>query len=194
MLDLGYFFNFLILYTAGESPWTEDHIVARPLPTHSKSTQANTLWAEFEPTIPVFEREKTVHAIDLGVTVVGLVYLNIIKSKSEIINIIFIEVTYLYLYLSTDDEFRFRTTKEVVSWNWVGLFHVYIWICWTIHRQFRLLLLLFWLVAIKHGVLHIKVIAILIAVLRVRTDSSWWKKQNSLIVQNSMWIVRNLLG
>jgi hypothetical protein len=34
LLDLGYFFSFLILYTVGRTPWTGDQPVARPLPTH----------------------------------------------------------------------------------------------------------------------------------------------------------------
>jgi hypothetical protein len=37
-LDLSRFFNFLVLYTVGGTPWTEDQPVARPLPTH-RSTQ-----------------------------------------------------------------------------------------------------------------------------------------------------------
>jgi hypothetical protein len=34
LLDLGRFFNFLILYIVGRTPWTGDQPVARPLPTH----------------------------------------------------------------------------------------------------------------------------------------------------------------
>jgi hypothetical protein len=34
LLGLGCFFSFLILYTVGRTPWTEDQPVARPLPTH----------------------------------------------------------------------------------------------------------------------------------------------------------------
>jgi hypothetical protein len=50
-----------------------DQPVARPLPTHkttqiqNKSTQTSMLLVGFEPTMPVFERAKTVHAA----TVIG---------------------------------------------------------------------------------------------------------------------------
>jgi hypothetical protein len=37
-IDLGRFFSFLILYTAGRTPWTGDQHVERPLPTH-RTTQ-----------------------------------------------------------------------------------------------------------------------------------------------------------
>jgi hypothetical protein len=33
-LGIGRFFSFLILYTAGRTPWRGDQSVARPLPTH----------------------------------------------------------------------------------------------------------------------------------------------------------------
>jgi hypothetical protein len=57
-------FSFLILYTVGMTPWTGDEPVARPLPTHratrtqNKRTQTSMPWVGFEPTIPVFERQK----------------------------------------------------------------------------------------------------------------------------------------
>jgi hypothetical protein len=69
-LDLGPFFSFLILYIIGRTPWTGAQPVARPLPTHrttqthNKSTQTSMPRVGFEPTIPVFERTKTVHALD----------------------------------------------------------------------------------------------------------------------------------
>jgi hypothetical protein len=49
----------------------------RPLPTHratqtqNKRTQTSTPRVGFEPTIPAFERAKTVHALDRGTTVIG---------------------------------------------------------------------------------------------------------------------------
>jgi hypothetical protein len=61
-------FHFLNLYTDGRTPWTADQPVARPLPTHrvtqtkNKCTQTSMPRVRFEPTIPVFERAKTVHA------------------------------------------------------------------------------------------------------------------------------------
>jgi hypothetical protein len=65
LLDLGCFFSFLILYTVGRTPWTEDQPVARPLPihratqTHNKRTQTSMPKVGFEVTIPVLEWTKT---------------------------------------------------------------------------------------------------------------------------------------
>jgi hypothetical protein len=72
LLDLDRFFSFLILYTVGRTPWTGDQPVARPLPPHrqtqtqNKRTQTSILRVGFEPTIPAFERAKTVHALSQG--------------------------------------------------------------------------------------------------------------------------------
>jgi hypothetical protein len=77
LLDLAHFFTFLFLYTVGRTPWTGDQPVARPLPTHraaqtqNKRTQTSTSGVGFEPMIPVFERAKTVHALDRAATVIG---------------------------------------------------------------------------------------------------------------------------
>jgi hypothetical protein len=55
-----------------------DQPVARPLPIHrttpteNKHTQTSISGVGFEPTTSVFERAKTVHALDRMVTVVGL--------------------------------------------------------------------------------------------------------------------------
>jgi hypothetical protein len=63
-------FTFLILYTVGMTHWTGDQPVARPLHTHTgrhkqnKRKLTSVLQVGFEPTIPVFERAKTVHALD----------------------------------------------------------------------------------------------------------------------------------
>jgi hypothetical protein len=63
-----------LCYTDGRTPWTSDQPVARPLPTHrttqtqNKSTRNHPLG--FEPTIPSFERVKTVHAVDRAATVI----------------------------------------------------------------------------------------------------------------------------
>jgi hypothetical protein len=56
-LDLLQFFNFLILYSVGRTPWTRDQPVARPLHKHrtaqtqNKPTQTSMPWVGFEPTI-----------------------------------------------------------------------------------------------------------------------------------------------
>jgi hypothetical protein len=83
-LDFGRFFlQFLVFYTIGRSPWTGDQPVARPLraqrtaQTQNKHTQTSMPQVGFEPTIPVFERPKTVHALDRAATVIGTTYLTI---------------------------------------------------------------------------------------------------------------------
>jgi hypothetical protein len=78
LLDLCHVFSFLILYTVGRIPWTGDQPVARLLPTHratqtrNKRTQTSVPWVGPEPTIPAFERAKTVHALGRAATVIGL--------------------------------------------------------------------------------------------------------------------------
>jgi hypothetical protein len=82
-LDLGCFFSYLILYTVGRIPWTGDQLVARPLPTQkttqtqNKHTQTSMPRKGFEPTIPIFERPKSVHASDRAATVIGMSTLKI---------------------------------------------------------------------------------------------------------------------
>jgi hypothetical protein len=77
LLDLGRFFSFLMLHTVSRIPWTGDQPVARPLPIHrttrtkDKRTQTFMPRVEFEPTIPVFERAKIVHALDSAATIIG---------------------------------------------------------------------------------------------------------------------------
>jgi hypothetical protein len=76
-LKLGRYFSFLILYAVGRTPWTGDQPVARPLPIHrttqaqNKCTRTCMTRVGFEPTTPVFKREKTVHALDCAATVIG---------------------------------------------------------------------------------------------------------------------------
>jgi hypothetical protein len=75
LLDLGRFFSFFNFYIVGTTPWTGDQSIARPLPTHrttqtqNKRTQTFMPRVGFEPTIPVFERAKTFHALDRATTV-----------------------------------------------------------------------------------------------------------------------------
>jgi hypothetical protein len=65
------FFNLLILYTVGRTPWTEHEPVIRPLRTHrttqtqNKRTQTSMSWVGFESTIPSFERANRAHALDV---------------------------------------------------------------------------------------------------------------------------------
>jgi hypothetical protein len=59
-------FQFFHLYTVGRTPWEGDQPVARPLlaqrttQTQNKRTQISMPGVGFEPTIPAFERAKTV--------------------------------------------------------------------------------------------------------------------------------------
>jgi hypothetical protein len=60
-------FQFLNLYTVDRTPWTVDPLVARPLPTsrtsqtQNKRSQTSMPRVRFKPTIPEFERAKTVY-------------------------------------------------------------------------------------------------------------------------------------
>jgi hypothetical protein len=71
-------FDFLIFYTVDMIPWTGDQPFARPLPAHrtaltqNKRTQTSMPQEGLEYTIPVFERAKTVHALDRAATVIGI--------------------------------------------------------------------------------------------------------------------------
>jgi hypothetical protein len=77
LLDLGCFLSFLVLYTVSRTPWTGDQPVARRLLIHrttqtkNKRIHTSIPSVGFEPTIPVFERAKTVHALDCSATVIG---------------------------------------------------------------------------------------------------------------------------
>jgi hypothetical protein len=66
-------FNFwnlwIYFWTFGRTPWTGDQPVARPLPTQVSTTQkrrgyTSMLRVGFEPKIPMFERLKTLCALD----------------------------------------------------------------------------------------------------------------------------------
>jgi hypothetical protein len=76
LLDLRRFFSFLILFTAGRTPWKGDQPVARLLPAHrtpqtqNKRTQTSMPIMGFEPTIQVFERVKTFHVLERVAAVV----------------------------------------------------------------------------------------------------------------------------
>jgi hypothetical protein len=74
-------------YTVSRTPLTGDQHVGKPLPTHrttqtqNKRTQTLIPGVGFEPTIPVFERAKTDHAVDRGATVIGIRNLLVYKYK-----------------------------------------------------------------------------------------------------------------
>jgi hypothetical protein len=76
-LDVGRFFNFLILYIVGRTPWTGDQSVSRPVPIHrttqtqNKCTQTSMPRMGFVPTIPAFGWARRVHVADRAATPIG---------------------------------------------------------------------------------------------------------------------------
>jgi hypothetical protein len=68
--------SFLIMHTVGRTPWTWDQPVERPLSIYITETQNQRIQTSkprvgFKPTTPVFERVKTVHALDRVTTLIG---------------------------------------------------------------------------------------------------------------------------
>jgi hypothetical protein len=74
LLGHGSFFSFFIYTQSAGLFGTRNKPVSRPLPTHrttqtqNKRTQTSMPRVGFEPTTPVFERAKTVHALDRAAT------------------------------------------------------------------------------------------------------------------------------
>jgi hypothetical protein len=85
VLGPGHFFSFVILYTVGRTPWTEAESATRRLPTHriaqtqNKHTHKSMPRVLFETTTTLFERAKTVHALDRASTVIGFVKMYRVK-------------------------------------------------------------------------------------------------------------------
>jgi hypothetical protein len=77
------------LYLVGRTPWTGDQPVTRPLSAHrtaqiqNKCTQTSMPPVGFEPMIPVFQRVKTVHALDRAATVIGSLCSRIFKLTEQ---------------------------------------------------------------------------------------------------------------
>jgi hypothetical protein len=67
LMGFGRFFSFVIFYTVGRL--LPAHRTAQ---TQNKRTQISVSLIGFEPTVPVFERTKTVHALDRAATLIGL--------------------------------------------------------------------------------------------------------------------------
>jgi hypothetical protein len=80
LFGLGRVFSFLVLYTVSRTTWTGDQSVSRPPPTHktiqkqNKRTRTSMPRVGFEPTIPEFERAKTVYTLDRTATVIGIIW------------------------------------------------------------------------------------------------------------------------
>jgi hypothetical protein len=70
LVDLGRFFSFRLL-GQGISPLQGRYLHAEQH-KQNKRTHTSMPRVGFEPTIPVFERAKTVHALDRAVTVTGI--------------------------------------------------------------------------------------------------------------------------
>jgi hypothetical protein len=76
-------------YTVGSTPWTRDQHAARQLPTHrtgqtqNTPTQTSMPQVRFEPTVLVFERTKTVHALDHAASVIGGPVLSVLILKQH---------------------------------------------------------------------------------------------------------------
>jgi hypothetical protein len=70
------FFSFLILYTVdrtlgrGISPSQGRYLHIQQHKSPNKGTQTFIPWVGFEPTIPAFERAKTIHALDRATNVI----------------------------------------------------------------------------------------------------------------------------
>jgi hypothetical protein len=76
LLGLGRFFNLLVFYTVGRTPWTGiSQSQGRYLHTgqhrQNKLTQTPMPRVGFKLTIPVFERAKTSYVLDRAATVIG---------------------------------------------------------------------------------------------------------------------------
>jgi hypothetical protein len=80
-------------HRVGTTPWMGDQPISRSLPTRrtirtqNKRTQTSMAFAGIEPTIPVFERAKTVHASDRAATVI----------RSSLCSILFIQRSFYFL-------------------------------------------------------------------------------------------------
>jgi hypothetical protein len=81
--SIGLISQFLDHFTDGRTPWTSDQQGLYLNTGQHKhrikeyTYQTSMLFVRFEPTIPAFERAKTVHALDRPATVTGL-YINIV--------------------------------------------------------------------------------------------------------------------
>jgi hypothetical protein len=74
--------------TVGRTPWTGNQPAVRAQPTHrttqtqNKRRQTSTLSVGFKPMISVFERAKTVHALDRAATVIAML-IHYFENMSE---------------------------------------------------------------------------------------------------------------
>jgi hypothetical protein len=88
LLCLGRFFTFLIFYTVGWTPWTGDQPVSRPLAEHRAAQRLNAhrhpyLKWDSKPMTALFERVKTVYALDRPATVIGKIKTLLFRKHSQ---------------------------------------------------------------------------------------------------------------
>jgi hypothetical protein len=70
-------------YTDGRTPWTSGQPPThRATQTQNKRTQTPLLWVGFEPTITVFVRPKTVHALDRAAILIGSMTCEIYQERT----------------------------------------------------------------------------------------------------------------
>jgi hypothetical protein len=100
-----------LFYTDGRTPW--DKWTARRQAatyTQDNTTQTSMPWVGFEPTIPAFERAKTVHALDREVTQTRLINIILGNYKQSITVYIQNSTTYKII----DSMLYLKTLKQ----NW----------------------------------------------------------------------------
>jgi hypothetical protein len=83
------FWNLWIYWTVGRTPWTGDRPDKRPLPTQDsnppeKHRHISMPRVGFEPTIPVFERQKTVCVLESLIIGICIIYFKILSLFSSI--------------------------------------------------------------------------------------------------------------
>jgi hypothetical protein len=103
------------------TPWKGVQPVARPprtrrtTQTQNKRTQTSMPQVGFEPTIPVFKRAKTVHALDREVSMKGEVcnYSIRVQNKHRILT--FLKSNhYIQWFLSLREEHRLKVTENTI--------------------------------------------------------------------------------
>jgi hypothetical protein len=77
----------------GESARRKGHNLHRTTQTQNKRRQTSMPLVGFELTIPVFERAKTIHALNRAATVIGMLIYQYFESMSEKFSVDEIHIT-----------------------------------------------------------------------------------------------------
>jgi hypothetical protein len=98
--------------------------------TQTQNTQKQTSMPRvgYEPTIPAFERAKTVHALDLTATVIGLTLNSVNSSAPSDISMSDLRQQTLYL----DSCINFRVYKSDNKLTSIAVFTVFHPCCWVL--------------------------------------------------------------